>query len=177
MSVGLHYVSPASFESGLFHRVIMESNYPGSNLHSMEDASKLGNDFCRILECFAVVTGHCDVECMRSQNASMVQNAWRMSQDSIATTVATNSLGALLDSIMAFAPVIDGDLISCKITDCLMQGSFNPAIDAMFGTSKYNRQRSCSNRKCLLLVTLKKKGIFLSFSFFFMFDFMFIFVL
>ena len=49
MSVGLHYVAPSSYTSGLFHRVIMESNYAGSNLHSLADASKLGDDFCHLL--------------------------------------------------------------------------------------------------------------------------------
>ena len=39
MSVGLHYVSPEMYGSGHFARVIMESNYPGSNIHDLDEAS------------------------------------------------------------------------------------------------------------------------------------------
>jgi carboxylesterase type B len=144
MSVGLHYVAPSSYTSGLFHRVIMESNYAGSNLHSLADASKLGDDFCHLLGCFAAATrgvGGCDVGCMRAANASAVENAWRTAQDAAVTKVATNSLDAVLDSIMAFAPVLDGDslggdgFLPCQITDCLSRGAFDAAIPALFGTA------------------------------------------
>jgi carboxylesterase type B len=79
MSVGLHYVSPEMSSSGLFRRVIMESNYPGSNIHDLDQASKLGNDFCQDVGCFNASAHMCDVACMRSVDTRTAQDAWSTS--------------------------------------------------------------------------------------------------
>lgn len=42
MSVGLHYVSEPMYTSGLFRRAITESNYPGSNIHDLDQVGFSG---------------------------------------------------------------------------------------------------------------------------------------
>lgn len=53
------------YGSGLFARVIMESNYPGSNIHDLNEASVLGNMFCQKLGCLNTDTKACNTECMQ----------------------------------------------------------------------------------------------------------------
>jgi carboxylesterase type B len=136
MSVGLHYVSETQYTSGLFQRVIAESNYPGSNIHDLDQASKLGNMFCEDLGCWTgeVETGSCDVDCMQAASSDEVIEAWKKSSGAYLPWVYDN-IFQLLDGAMSFAPVVDDEFITCKITDCLNQGNFNSSIDILYGTN------------------------------------------
>lgn len=134
MSVGLHYISPKMFNSGLFNRVIMQSNLPGINLHTLEEAKNLGNDFCNKLNCFNRLKGSCDVTCMRSKNVTLVSQAWRDSTGDIIPIIENNA-GKLYDEPLSFSPYVDNDLIPGKIHECLEKGIFNPKIDVLFGSN------------------------------------------
>jgi carboxylesterase type B len=151
MSVGLHYVSEPMYSSGLFQRVIMESNYPGSNIHNLDEASKLGASFCEDLGCWsgelpggatvneeavAARGGSCDLECIQAAPLADATAAWSKSSGAAGPYIYSNIMnGGLLDGVMSFAPVIDDEWLSCKITNCLSDGHFNTSIDALFGTN------------------------------------------
>lgn len=142
MSVGLHYVSPEMYSSGLFQRVIMESNYPGSNIHALDGGATIGNVFCKDIGCWVEggpgvgqgSKGGCDVSCLRAAPLSAVVNAWSDSAGAAAPFLIDNR-GHWVDGAMGFAPVIDGDFLRGPITTQLAAGGFNASIDVLFGTN------------------------------------------
>ena len=97
----------------------------------------LGNRFCESLECWQPNTRACDTACMASKPSDALIDAWKEAAGAVYPWTYDNMLTGwhLADGAMSFAPVVDGDFIQCKITDCLNNGTFNPDIDVLFGTN------------------------------------------
>jgi carboxylesterase type B len=74
---------------------------------------------------------------MAAQPAAALTAAWNEASGAVYPWAYDNALTGwhLADGAMSFAPVVDGDFIQCKITECLDSGTFNPAIDVLFGTN------------------------------------------
>lgn len=53
----------------------------------------------------------------------------------VTTTLTINLIIIKVDGAMSFAPVIDGVFLTCAITHCLTDGTFNKNIPALFGSN------------------------------------------
>lgn len=74
---------------------------------------------------------------MAAQPLEACTAAWNEASGAVYPWAFDNILDGwqLLDGAMSFAPVVDGDYLPCKITECLERGSFNGDVDVLFGSN------------------------------------------
>jgi carboxylesterase type B len=97
MSVAVHMTSPGS--KGLFHRAVMQSNPWTMTYRDEEDAASSAT------ESLLDATGCKDLACLGQMDAK----ALAVAADSVKTR--PNLLSPHLDFFLAFAPVVDGDVV------------------------------------------------------------------
>ncbi len=120
MSVGLHMLSaPAS--RGLFTAGMMESNPLGLPYKSMEQATAIGQAFLNLLKCS-------DVDCLRAVPADTIV---AMQEDS---SLAFFLFVFGLDSLLIWAPVVDGTVIATQPVAAAMDGGLDRP--ALLGTNR-----------------------------------------
>lgn len=138
MSVGIHLTRPNS--RGLFQRAIMESNFAGyvyKNSSGMED---FGATMCDAVPGCSSSSG-CSLDCLQAANVSAITTAWKKASGDIVDTILSD-LNHLIDSVLSFTPIVDGEVVTELPLAAMASGSpnYQSDIPVLYGSNGFEGQ-------------------------------------
>lgn len=138
MSVGIHLTRPGS--RGLFHRAVMESNFAGYVYRNSSGADDFGQTMCTDVP--GCMTGDsCSLSCLQAANLTDVTKAWKKASGDIIDSILSD-FNHLIDAVLAYTPIVDGEVITELPLAAIAAGSpnYQSDIPVLIGTNGFEGQ-------------------------------------
>jgi len=136
MSIGMHLTRPNA--RGLFQRAVMESNFAGYVYRNASGADDFGETVCQnVPGC----SPGCSLECLQAANLTTMTKAWKKASGDIIDFVLSD-FSHLIDCILAFTPIVDGEFVTELPLAAIASGSpnFQADVPVLLGTNGFEGQ-------------------------------------